>query len=395
MGDLAPMKKLTIPAIICLLAIFGWGCKKDNNNAPVYNYTVPTTYNFTNFNDSNQLILLAMADQIVATINLANTTPATAVSAQQLKDMFNNVNGHFNDSALKLNASGLKLANYCSPAAATDLLNYFDSVGLYSQSTTGASAGVAGVSPSSVTPSKKYLLSPNGVFYSQVVKKLIMGGICAYEIANVYMTDSVSNSVDNKTVVPGMGTAMEHHWDEAFGLFGVPINFPTSTTGLRYFGSYSNQVNAGLNSNTTLMNAFLKGRAAITAGDLTTKQAQATTIINTFDSLDAAAIVQEMHETNTNIEAGDAVAAYGTLSESLGFVRNLAYNTSPTRIITTAQIAQLLALYDSNNPNSPNLYNFVGVNAGLTVAQIEAKTNAIALLIGQIYGFSATTLPLL
>ena len=389
------MKKITIPSFICLLAVLSWGCKKDNNSTPVYNYTVPTTYNFTNFNDSNQLVLLAMADQIVATINLANTTPATAVNAQQLKDMFNNVNGYFNDSALKINASGLKLANYCSPAAAADLLNYFDSIGLYSQSATAASPGVAGVSPSSASPTKKYLLSPNGIFYSQVVKKTIMGGICAYEIANVYMTDSVSNSVDNKTVVPGMGTAMEHHWDEAFGLFGVPVNFPANTTGLRYFGSYSNQVNAGLNSNTTLMNAFLKGRAAITAGDLTTKQAQATTIINAFDSLDAAAIVQEMHETNTNIEAGDAVAAYGTLSESLGFVRNLAYNTSATRIITTAQIAQLLALYDSNNPNSPNLYNFVGVNAGLTVAQIEAKTNAIAQLIGQIYGFSATTLPLL
>jgi hypothetical protein len=124
-------------------------------------------------------------------------------------------------------------------------------------------------------------------------------------------------------------------------------------------------------------------------------KAQAALLITTFDSLDAAAIVQEMHETNTNIEAGDAVAAYGTLSESLGFVRNLAYNNSPNRVITNAQIAQLLALYDSVNPNSPSLYNFVGVNAGLTVAQIEAKTNAIAQLIGQIYGFTATELPLL
>jgi hypothetical protein len=89
------------------------------------------------------------------------------------------------------------------------------------------------------------------------------------------------------------------------------------------------------------------------------------------------------------------VAAYGTLSESLGFVRNLAYNTSPTRVITSAQIVQLLALYDSTNPDSPNLYNFVGAAAGLTPAQIEAKTNAIAQFIGQIYGFSATELPLL
>jgi hypothetical protein len=231
-----------------------------------------------------------------------------------------------------------------------------------------------------------YLLSPNGVYYSQVIKKAIMG-MCAYQIADVYMADSINSTTDT--------TILEHYWDKAFGLFGVPVNFPTSTTGLRYFGSYSNQVNAGLGSNTSIMNAFLKGRAAIANNDLTTMKAQAALLITTFDSLDAAAIVQEMHETNTNIEAGDAVAAYGTLSESLGFVRNLAYNNSPNRVITNAQIAQLLALYDSVNPNSPSLYNFVGVNAGLTVAQIEAKTNAIAQLIGQIYGFTATELPLL
>ena len=48
--------------------------------------------------------------------------------------------------------------------------------------------------------------------------------------------------------------------------------------GLRYFGSYSNQVDPGLGSNTTIMNAFLKGRAAISAKDLDTKTAQASVI---------------------------------------------------------------------------------------------------------------------
>jgi hypothetical protein len=382
------------PLFIALFLLsFSWSCKKsDNNTMPAY--TVPTTYNFTNVNDANPLILLAMADQIVAMVNLANTIPNTAVSAQQLKDLFNNVNGQFNDSALALNASGLRLADYCSVLAQADLMNYFDSVGLYSQSTTAASQGVAGVSPSSATPTKKYLLSPNGVYFSQLIKKTIMGGICAYEIENVYLTDSISSAVDNTTVVAGSGTAMEHHWDEAFGLWGVPVDFPTNTTGLRYFGSYSNQVDAGLHSNATLMNAFLKGRAAISHKDMATKQAQANILIAGFDQVDAAAVVQEMKETDANIEAGDAVAAYGTLSESLGFVRNLKYNTSPTRVITDAQIAQLEALYDSTNPGSPDLYLFIGGNMN-TVSQIEAKTNAIRQFIGSVYGFSATELPLL
>ncbi len=379
------INKLVFTALSVILVTSS--CKKDNNNSPsVPNYTVPTTYNFTNANYSGQLVLLAMADQIVAKINLANTTPNTVVSAQTLTDMLNNVNNNFNDSALQLNNSRLKLADYCSPQMKTDLLNYFDSVGLYSQSSLTAAPGIAGVAASVASPSKKYLLSPNGFFYSQVVKKAIMG-LCANEVQNVYMTDSINSTTDT--------TKLGHYWDAAFGFFGVPVNFPANTAGLRYFGSYSNQVNAGLHSNTSIMNAYLKGRAAISNNDLVTMKAQASLLITTYDSLDAAAIVQEMHETNTNIEAGDAVAAYGTLSESLGFVRNLIYNTNPKRVITSAQITQLLQLYDNVNPNNPNLYSFVGASAGLTIAQIEAKTNAIAQLVGQIYGFTATQLPLL
>ncbi|HXB96354.1 MAG TPA: DUF4856 domain-containing protein, partial [Puia sp.] len=140
-----------------------------------------------------------------------------------------------------------------------------------------------------------------------------------------------------------------------------------------------------------IMNAFLKGRAAISHNDLATMKTQANTLIYVFDSLYAACVVQEMHETNTNIEAGDAVAAYGTLSESLGFVRNFSYNTG-RRIITSAQITQLLGLYDNTNPQAPNLYNFVGATVN-TTAQIEAKTNAIQQLIGQIYSFDPAILP--
>jgi hypothetical protein len=366
-------------------------CKKDDGPS-IPDYTVPTTYNFANVSYSGQLVLLAMADQIGAKINLANTIPGTPVSAQTLKDMFNNANNNFVDSALQLNKSGLRLSDYVAPLAKTDIISYFDSVGLYSNSTVAAAPGVAGVSASIASPSKKYLLSPNGVFYSQVFKKAVMAGICQATI-NVYLTDSIASSVDNTTVVTGSGTALEHHWDEAFGLFGVPITFPTTTTGLRYLASYSNQVDAGLGSNATIMNAFLKGRAAISAKDLNTMQQQAAIVISTLDQLDAAAIVQEMKETDANIDAGDPIAAYGTLSETLGFMRNLKYNTSPKRVITDAQITQLFSLLDSGNPTYPNIYNFVNASVN-TNAQIKAKTDLIRQFIGKTYGFTASQLSL-
>jgi len=383
------MRKINSIGIILVAMGFCWGCKKDTVTNTVY-YTVPSTYNFSNVNDSNQAKLLLMADQIGAAINLGNTSPSTIVSAQKLKDMFNNVNGYFTDSSYKLNGSGLKLSDYASATAKTDLNNYFDSIGIASQSTVAGKSGTAGVLASSASPTKKYLLSPNGIFYSQVVKKTFQHGVFGYSI-NRYLTDSVSNSVDNTTVVAGSGSAMQHNWDQAFGFFGVPINFPTVTTGSKYLASYSNQVDAGLGSNATIMNAFLIGRAAINNKDLSGKTTQANTIITTIELLNAASVVQEMKETEANIDLGDAVAAYGTLSESLGFVRGLNYNTSSQKVITSAQYTQLLALYDPINPNSPNLYNFVGAAVN-TTAQIKAKTDAIRQLIGKIYGFTAAQL---
>lgn len=383
------MKKITIPFCILLAITSFTSCKKSSHGTPVNNdtianYIVPTTYNFANVNYSNQTILIAMADQLVAKINTANSIPNTPLTVTTLDNLFTNTGSPFNDSALNLNGSGLSLSNYCSASMRTDIVNYLDSVSVYSQSTTAASAGVAGVSASSASPTKKYLLSQNGIFYSQVIKKAIMG-MFAYQIANVYLADSINATVD--TVV------LAHYWDAAFGSFGVPVNFPTNLTGLKYFGSYCNQVNAGLNSNSSIMNAFLKGRAAISNKDIPTMKAQATILIATFDSLDAAAIVQEMHETETNMTASDLVASYGTLSESIGFVRNLQYNTGK-RVITAAQITQLLALYDNVTPSTPNLYNFVNTLSNQTPGP-TSNTEIIAQFIGNIYGFNSAELALL
>ncbi|MBS1662746.1 MAG: DUF4856 domain-containing protein [Bacteroidetes bacterium] len=375
------MKKLNLFLLSAL--ILAASCKKDHSD-PIPVYTVPTTYNFTNFNDSNVLKLLAMADQIGAKINTASNAN-TVVSAQDLKDMFNNTGNKFADTALKLNASGLKLSSWVAPAAVTDLNNYFDSIALASQSNTSAN-GQPGRAVSK--GNKKYALSANGVFYYQVVRKTFNGGLCAYSITNRYIKDSIAGA-NNTTVTTGSGTAQEHYWDEAFGFWAVPVDFPTNITGLRYFSSYSNQVDAGLGSNKTIMDAFLKGRAAISAKDTKTRDAQSTILVTTFEQLTAASVVQEMKETDQNIDAGDAVAAMGTMGEALGFARDLKYYAY-NRKITDAQITQLLTLFDSSNPTNPNLYNFI--NTTQTTAQLKAKTDAIRQFIGQVYGFTATQL---
>lgn len=341
--------------IVCVLILCG-GCLKPSPYSSTYN--IPATYNFYNVNDTAQLVLLAMADQLTARINLANTT-GTTVSAQVLTDMFNNRNGYFNDSTLKLNASGVKLANYCAPSAQTDLLNYFDSIGTYSQSATAVTAG--------------YLLSPNGVYYSEVIQKTLISGILTYTI-DTYLADSIGDNIDNINIIPGYGTLMEHVWDEAFGLFGVPIDFPADTQHLRYLGYYSNLVDSGLQSNATLMTAFITGRAAITSNDMGTKQAQATQVVTTLEQLEAASLIHELNAADKYVQGGNQAAANAALSAALGFMRGLGYDNSPSRIITGAQLTQLVTLFGTGN-----LY--AGVN-----------TEAIRQALAGIYGFTASQL---
>ena len=104
------MKKSIGIALGLFVIIFGVSCKKDDAS-----YTVPSTYNFANVNDSNQAKLLLMADQIGAAINLGSTQ-GVVVDAAQLKAMFNGT-GQFNDSTFKLTGSGLSLASCCPVSA--------------------------------------------------------------------------------------------------------------------------------------------------------------------------------------------------------------------------------------------------------------------------------------
>ena len=108
------------------------------------------------------------------------------------------------------------------------------------------------------------MIGGDGLDHAQLIEKGLMGACLYYQATSVYFGDDRMN-VDNEMVEVGEGTEMEHHWDEAFGYFGVPKDFPTSTDGLFFWGSYSNQRNGILESNQKLMDAFLKGRAAISA----------------------------------------------------------------------------------------------------------------------------------
>ncbi len=328
-------------------------CKKeDPHPSPVSPaYTVPTTYNFANVDYSGQTYRLDMMAALSTYMKTGNTQN-TVLSAVQMKNMFSNSGSPFNDSALDNCGKQIKNKVYAPDQAMFEA--FMDSLALASTSTVSGSNGVAGVVVSVSDPAKKYLCDANGIEWGQVIEKGLMGG-CFYYQATAHYLDAaqIGIGVDNSVVVPGEGTAMEHHWDEAFGYFGVPVDFPGNLVGIRYWGKYCNERDALMGTNATMMNAFLTGRAAISNNDHARKDAQVTIIRQNWDKYLAATIISYINKAKTNI-ADDAQRNH-SLSEAIGFLTAMKYN--PVRLADNTQIAQVRGHIGTNlyNVTIPNL----------------------------------------
>lgn len=314
-------------------------CKPDDD---VPQYDVPTTYNFTNVAYTGQTQRLDMLGELSNYIKSANTS-GTVLDAPKLKDMFANTGNRFTGAGL--NTSGKQLKNKCFSLDVDYFEDLFDAAALASQSVTAGSDGVAGIVTSTTDASKKYLQSENGMEYAQLIEKGLMGAVLYYQATGYYLTeDQVGDAVDNITVTLGEGTPMEHHWDEAFGYFGVPVDFLTNTTGSRYWGKYSNDRNTLLNTNAVIMNAFLTGRAAISNKDMETKNEQIVIIAANWEKVSVGTAIHYLNDAKAAL--GDDAIRNHALSECIGFVKALKYN--PNKKITNTEIDQVLAYIGDN-----------------------------------------------
>jgi hypothetical protein len=355
-------KNFTKLCALSAIALFAASCSKDKKTddaVPVY--TVPTTYNFTNANFADATTRLGMLVEIQTVEKVATTGAVNGTSA---KNMFTNTGAPFVTTAY--NTSGIQIKDQGVALYQTDVPRFIDSLVAVSQAGKTASRGVAGVGTSSANAATKYALTANGMNYAQIFNKTSMGGLITYQIVNT-MSAANAGTIDNTTVTNG-STALEHAWDLAFGYWGVPIDFPTNKTGAKFWGSYSTQVDSGFHANTILMNAFLKGRAAVSAKDKKTIQDQSTIILQTMEKLTGAAALQEVKEVKESLN--DNIARNSRLSECYGFVYSLKYN--PKKVITDAQIDAILALFPKN------FYD-------LTLDQLNAIRDAVS----KQYGFDS------
>jgi hypothetical protein len=334
-------------------------CNDDKEDAAP-KYEVPASYNFQNVNYSGQQTRIAMLDELNTYIRTGNT--GAVLDAQKMKNMYANASNPF--ASAELNSSGKQLKDKTIATAQATFEGYLEAAAAASLlAGTPALSGKAGILTSSTDATKKYLVDANGVELGQLIQKGLMGAVFYYQAVDHYLTaEEIGATVDNTTVKEGEGTPMEHHWDEAFGYFGAPKDFPTNLTGLKYWASYSNQVNAATGSNKKLMDAFLKGRAAITAKDMAGKDAAAAELRTEWERLVVSAAIHELNAAKNNI-ADQALKSH-YLSEAKGFLMGLKYKSD--RKLTDAKYDEVAVKLGTN------FYNTTGADVAAAIDLLSA-----------------------
>jgi len=309
-------------------------------------YEFPESYTaFENVNYDGQIERLAMLTELKGYLETANIT-GVALDSAKLHAMYTNSQGaDFVGSYEKQLRDKTQLNQQ---TIFDELLNAMVTASL---STTVASGGQAGVS-TSTDGAKNYLLNENGLELTQIIEKGLMGACFYYQATAIYFSDNRMN-VDNQTVVLGEGTAMQHHWDEAFGYFGAPKDFPTNKDGLFFWGKYSNTVDGVLGTNQKLMDAFLKGRAAIGNLDVDVRNEAILEARTEWEKVAAGTAIHYFNDALTNTN-DFTLKAHG-LSEAIAFVYSLQFN--PEKSLTNLQVNEILTtLAGSGDFKTMNLY---------------------------------------
>ncbi len=324
--------------------------EKDDNSCvyaePILTYTIPKTYSFTDENGVSTVNYSGQTErlqQLREMVVYMKTATSTSVTSQQLKDMFANTNGNGNGAFSFTSTKQLK--DKCFAIDQPLFENFMDSIALVSQDfSQTASSGQAG--KLITLDNKIYLYSQNGIEYLQLIEKGLMGAVFMNQALNSYFSVSKMD-VDNTTNLVGYNyTTMEHHWDEAFGYFGVESNFP-SVIPTDFWGKYSNSVNSNIASNGSMMDNFLKGRAAISNNILADRDAAIVEIRTMWEKISAQQAMNYLTDA-ANSFGSDQAKLLHVLSEAYAFTLCLRYAPLETRKLSNAELDAILAKFGTN-----------------------------------------------
>ncbi|MEZ5009340.1 MAG: DUF4856 domain-containing protein [Chitinophagales bacterium] len=337
---------------------------------------VPSTYSFerdgqSSVNYSGQEERIEQLVQMKALLSSGNA--GNQISGQNLLDMYANTGGNGGENFDFTSTKQLKDKTFLADQSTFDAI--LTAAGIASVNGANGDTAVNGASGllwRGNDPNRSILVDEKGVEFTQLFEKGIMGAVFYYQILDTYMSDArVGDNVDNTTIEEGDNyTAMEHHWDEAFGYLGVPVDFksnwPSDRNGeAKFWGSYIRGRDAMLGSSDIIMNAFKKGRAAIVAKEYDIKNEQRDII---FEELERVCAATAIHYINSVLaSSSDDGERLHALTEGYAFIRALQF--SPRAKFSNAEITQLLK---DVSDDSYNLWNASSI--GLNTAKSKLSS---------------------
>lgn len=347
------MKTITKLLIVPIALLFFVSCDDDTPSV----LEVPATYSFerdgqSSVSYSGQTDRINHLKEIKSLMGDANA--GNQISGQDLTDMYANTNGDGNGNFDFTSTKQLKDKTFqADQTLFEDLMADMGLASVDGANNVTAESGTAGLLTRQGS-GNTILVDEKGHEFTQIIEKGLMGAVFYHQILAVYLSDSrVGDGVDNTEIEEGKNyTAMEHHWDEAFGYLGVPVDFksnwPSDRNGEAVFwGNYIRGRDALLGSSDILMDAFKTGRAAIVANDFDTKNEQREIIYAELEKVSAATAI---HYINSTLGAvGDDGEYFHALSEAYAFIRALKF--SPKASFTDAEITQLLKDISDDNLN--------------------------------------------
>jgi hypothetical protein len=309
-------------------------CKKEDPAPVDESLMVPETYNFENVSFSGQTIRMDMLTELVNYVKTANSGKV-ALDSAKLFNMFNG-SGFTNEA---LNGTTKNLASKTSAAYLESYKNTLADAAVVSKLDREASKGVSGTLTST---SRTILVNAKGFEYKESVEKNGMATIFIDQAVNYYLANILLD--DNKTVVPGEGTAMMHHWDEAYGYFTPSLDFPNATTD-KFWSKYATTVNPIIGCNAIIGNAFRTGRAAIVANKTDIVAEQRAIIIKEWQRIAAANVIGYINKAKAGYT--DVPVRIHSLTECYGFLLAIQITGVDVSSILTTLDAGLLDISET------------------------------------------------
>lgn len=264
---------------------------EENTTGPDTEYSIPGIYNYDGADYSAQTEILTKVAEIKAM--LSRTENVNASEMQTIWD--SNLASHVSSDDAEFFS-----VMFSAAEADSKLGNASDGQGGY------VSNG-----------EKTYLVNDKGQEYAQLFEKGLIGALMLHNVVIYTENDKIGSGVEKETAL--------NNWDQAYGLFGAPKQFPIITEGVTFLSKYCNSSDDITGLNAKIMNdGYLLGRSAIMNGDYESVDEAVETLRNSWEQVLAATAIHYLNSSKAKLT--DDAARIHALSEFWAFAWSIQFN---------------------------------------------------------------------